>query len=178
VTSEWSQRTALVTFTQVPSRLTVVAAKFVAAVVIAVAAVVVGAALAALANLTYGGISGDELNWEFGGARAFAMWGLAQLLTVAAGFAFGLLFLNTPVAIVVYLVYVFILPEILGIGAYFLKWFADLQPWVDFAFAQGPLVGDNALTGEEWAHLGTSGLIWLGLPIAVGVWRVLRSEVK
>ena len=34
------------------------------------------------------------------------------------------------------------------------------------------------MTGKEWAQLAVSGLIWLGLPLAIGVWRVLRAEVK
>jgi ABC-2 type transport system permease protein len=118
------------------------------------------------------------VSWEFGGARAFATWGLAQLLAVATGFAFGLVLLNTPAAIVVYLVYVYVLSPILSVGAVLLDWFGKAQPWVDFVFAQGPLTGSAAMTGEEWAHLGTSGLIWLGIPVAVGLWRVLRSEIK
>ena len=32
-------------------------------------------------------------------------------------------------------------------------WFRDLQPWVDFNFAQGELF-DGGMTGEHWAHLG------------------------
>jgi ABC-2 type transport system permease protein len=46
VTSEWSQRTGLVTFTQVPSRLTVIAAKFGAVSLMALAAVALGVRLA------------------------------------------------------------------------------------------------------------------------------------
>jgi hypothetical protein len=34
------------------------------------------------------------------------------------------------------------------------------------------------VTGEQWAQIGVSGMIWLVIPLAVGVWAVLRSEVK
>ena len=36
------------------------------------------------------------------------------------------------------------------------SWFNDLQNWVDFNAAQGPLF-DGGLSGEQWAQLGTSG---------------------
>ena len=42
VTSEWSQRTAMVTFTLEPSRSRFLAAKFVGTLIVALAAVVVG----------------------------------------------------------------------------------------------------------------------------------------
>ena len=48
---------------------------------------------------------------------------------------------------------------------------------MDFNFAQGELF-DGHLTAEQWAQLGTTGLIWLVVPLAVGLVMVLRSEVK
>ena len=53
----------------------------------------------------------------------------------------------------------------------------DLQPWIDFNYAQGALF-DGSLDRREWAQLGVAGLIWLVLPLAVGLLLVLRSEVK
>ena len=43
--------------------------------------------------------------------------------------------------------------------------------------AQNPLI-EADVSGKEWAQLATSGLIWLALPLAIGMWRVLRAEVK
>ena len=34
------------------------------------------------------------------------------------------------------------------------------------------------MTDEDWAHFAVSGLIWLVLPLTIGLWRVLRAEVK
>lgn len=34
------------------------------------------------------------------------------------------------------------------------------------------------MSGEQWAQLGVTGLVWLVIPLTVGVWMVLRSEVK
>ena len=61
--------------------------------------------------------------------------------------------------------------------AAFQEWFRDIQGWVDFNFSSSQLF-DGALTSDQWAHLGVSGLIWLIIPMTVGVWLVLRSEVK
>ena len=69
VTQEFGQRTALTTFTQVPSRLRVFGAKFVATLGLAVVAVVVGLLLAFLANVLYGALSGSEAIWGIGVVR-------------------------------------------------------------------------------------------------------------
>ena len=176
VTSEWSQRTAMVTFTLEPSRMKLVGAKFVATMLIAVAAVVVGMALSVAANLLYGALSGNDAIWGFGASDVFYVF-LLHAFGMATGFAFGTLFLNTPAGIVVYFVYSFVLPPLFALGAALMSWFKDLQPWIDFADAQNPLV-DGTIAGKEWAHLAVSGLIWLVLPLALGLWRVLRAEVK
>ena len=58
-------------------------------------------------------------------------------------------------------------------------WFADVAPWIDFNTAQAPLfTGDFRLNGEEWAQLAVTGTIWLVIPLALGIVRLLRSEVK
>ncbi|MEZ5093740.1 ABC transporter permease [Nocardioides sp.] len=176
VTQEFGQRTALTTFTQVPSRLTVYAAKFVATLALAVAAVVIGLLLASVANVLYGALSGNDVTWAVG-VGDIGRYFLLHVLGLATGFAFGTLFLNTAVAIVVYFVYSFVLPPLFGIGAALVGWINDLQPWVDFSAAQEPLV-DGGVSGSDWAHLAVAGVIWLVLPLVVGLWRVLRAEIK
>ncbi len=57
------------------------------------------------------------------------------------------------------------------------QWFADLQPWVDFNYAQGALF-QGTLTDEQWAQLGVTSMVWLVAPLAIGVWTLLRSEIK
>ena len=176
VTSEWTQRTAMVTFTLEPSRSRLVLAKFVSTMLIAVVAVVIGLALSVAANLLYGALSGNEILWDIG-AVDVVFYFLLHAIGMATGFAFGTLFLNTAAAIVVYFVYSFVLPGLFQLGAQLMDWFADIQPWIDFAAAQNPLI-EGSISGEQWAQLAVSGFIWLVLPLAVGLWRVLRAEVK
>jgi ABC-type transport system involved in multi-copper enzyme maturation permease subunit len=176
ITSEWSQRTAMVTFTLEPSRMRVVLAKLVSLFIVSVVALVIGIALGALTNVLYGAFSGNAVVWGSVGKLVLAYF-LLFVLALASGFALGALFLNSPAGIVVYFVYSFVLPIPFAIGAALMGWFDDLRPWIDFGFAQGPL-SDGTIHGSEWAHLLTSGLIWLGLPLAIGLWRIDRTEVK
>jgi len=36
----------------------------------------------------------------------------------------------------------------------------------------------GALTSQQWAHLATSVAVWVVAPLAVGIWRLTRAEVK
>ncbi|MBA2417330.1 MAG: ABC transporter permease [Nocardioidaceae bacterium] len=176
VTSEWSQRTGLVTFTMEPRRIRTLLAKLVATVIAAVAAVVVSLALAAVANVLGAAVNGVDTVWNNGASEIFD-WTLLQLLGLLLGFAFATLFRISAVAIVVYYAYNLVISGLLSVLAAFQEWFADIQGWVDFSFAQIPLT-THSMDGEAWAQLATSGTIWLLLPLAVGTWLVLRAEVK
>ena len=176
VTSEWSQRTAMVTFTLEPNRGRVVAAKLVSLVLVSVAALALGLLLASLANVMYGALSGNTVVWDEPGKLAF-YYLLLYLFGMGTGFAFGALFLNTPAGIVVYFVYSFVLPNVFILGGILMDWFEKFRPWIDFNNDQNGLI-TGSMSGSDWAHLATSGLLWLVLPLAIGVWRIHRAEVK
>jgi predicted benzoate:H+ symporter BenE len=74
-------------------------------------------------------------------------------------------------------VYSFLLPGLALLLATSQSWFRDLQPWVDFHYAQNALV-DGALTAQQWTHLGVTAAIWLIIPLTVGLGLVMRAEVK
>jgi ABC-2 type transport system permease protein len=52
-----------------------------------------------------------------------------------------------------------------------------VQPWVDFGQAQSPLF-DASMGGKDWAYLAVTGVVWLAVPVALGMWRILRAELK
>lgn len=176
LTSEWSQRTAMVTFSLEPRRPHVILAKLVVGIGLAMAAVVVALVLATICNALYGPLSGATVTWDLGLAQT-AAFVLLQVIGMLTGFAFAALLLNSPAAIVIYMVYSFVLPGLFELGASLIGWFGDLRPWIDFNSAQGPLV-DATMTGKDWAYFAVSGLIWLAVPLGIGAWRVLRAEVK
>jgi ABC-type transport system involved in multi-copper enzyme maturation permease subunit len=177
VTSEWSQRTAMVTFTLEPSRVRVVSAKIVSLLVISVLALAVGLLLGSLANVLYGGLSGNDAVWGSVG-KYVAYYLLLYVFGMLTGFAFAALLLNSPAAIVLYMVYSFVLPGVFEIGASLIGWFGDLRPWIDFGAAQTPLFDGEGMTGQDWAYFAVSGFIWLVVPLVVGLVMVMRSEVK
>jgi ABC-2 type transport system permease protein len=176
LTSEWSQRTAMVTFSLEPRRPLIIAAKFLVGIGLAVAAVVIALVLATICNALYGLLSGHEAVWDLGLGNVGGFV-LLQVIGMLTGFAFAALLLNSPAAIVLYMVYSFVLPGLFGLGAALIGWFDTIRPWIDFNYAQGPLV-DATMTGEDWAHFAVSGFVWLVVPLAIGVARVLRAEVK
>jgi uncharacterized membrane protein len=102
---------------------------------------------------------------------------LANVLGLLVGFMLGVLFRNSAAAIVGYFVYSFVLPTLSMLLASSQEWFRDLAPWVDFNVAQAALF-EGVLSSEQWAQLGVTGVVWLVLPILVGVRLVMRSEVK
>jgi ABC-2 type transport system permease protein len=175
LTTEWTQRTAMVTFALEPRRPLVIVAKALVGVLLTLATVVVSIAIGFVCNLLYGAIEG-HIDWTFGWSD-FAAFLITQNLAMLGGFALAALFLNTPAAIVVFFVYKWVLPGLFELGAQLMGWFADIRPWLDFQSAQAT-VWDWSSSGEDWAQLVVSGLLWLGVPLGFGIWRVLRAEVK
>ena len=176
VTSEWSQRTGLTTFTFVPGRGRVIAAKALCSVGIGVVSIVLAAGIGALGNVAGTAIAGVDTVWDVSAAELL-MIVLANVLGLLVGFMLGVLLRSSAAAIVGYFVYSFVLTGLTELLAVNQQWFADIRGWVDFNFAQGALF-DGVPTAEQWGQLGVSGLIWLVLPLALGLRLVLRSEVK
>ena len=172
VTSEWSQRTGLVTFALEPRRTRVALAKFVSALLIGVAAFALSFALATVAHqaaITFRGIEGD---WSITGLAVLGA-ALYVLLGLAQGVAFGALFRNTPAAIVVY----YVLPTVWTILGNLISWLETPSKWLDMSRTMQPLFG-GSLTGEQWAQLGTSVAVWVVAPLVVGILLLRRAEVK
>jgi ABC-2 type transport system permease protein len=175
MTTEWTQRTAMVTFALEPRRTLVITAKALVGVLLTLATVVFSIAVGFVANLVYGLLQGGA-DWTFGW-KDFAAFLITQVLAMLSGFALAALFLNTAAAIVVFFAYKWLLPTLFFAGAALMDWFADIRPWIDFQSAQ-EAIWDWSSSGEDWAQLVVSGIVWLGLPLAIGIRRVLRAEVK
>jgi ABC-2 type transport system permease protein len=177
VTSEWSQRSGLTTFTLVPHRGRVIWAKALGAVAIGVVGILVALGIGAVGNVVGTALSGAPTTWDVGMVEILNIV-LASVLGMMIGFMLGVIIRNSPGAIVGYFVYSLLLPTMFGMLAAYQDWFKDLQPWVDFNFAQSRLYEGSALTGEQWTQLGAASLIWLVLPLTIGLLLLRRSEVK
>lgn len=171
VTSEWSQRTALATFTLVPARARVLSAKVGAGVLIAVMATAVTAILAAGANALAPAFGGDG-SWSMDPSLIWQTL-LVQVIFVLMGNAFGALLLNTPLAIVTF----FALPTVWSVLGGSIRALADASAWLDLnVTSQATMQAD--MTSGEWARLAVSTAAWVLLPLVLGGRRVLRREVS
>jgi ABC-2 type transport system permease protein len=166
VTSEWSQRTGLTTFALVPERERVVGAKVMAAVALGLGAVVACLIAAAVGNLLAGG-SWDLPLWLLGQGTLF------EVVAMLGGVAFGLAFMNSALAIVLY----YLLPTIWTILGETIHALDKPANWLDTSRTLEPML-DGRLTGTEWAQLGTSLGVWIGLVLVIGLWRLRRTELK
>jgi ABC-2 type transport system permease protein len=166
VSSEWSQRTALITFALVPRRERVIAAKLIAATGVATLAAIASLALAAAGTAVAGGdfsLSGADLG------RAE----LLQLLTVVMGLSLGLALMNSALAIAVY----FAVPTLMSALGSVWPSVDKVVTWIDpSTFAE--MLSEDTIGGGDWARMATSAALWIALPAAVGLVRLRRTEVK
>ncbi|MTV27684.1 ABC transporter permease [Nitriliruptoraceae bacterium ZYF776] len=185
VTSEWGQRTHLVTFTLEPVRWRVVVAKLVVVAALGAATIVAAVAVGAATNALHGVISDSAAVWDLSAGRVG--WTVAvQALWFLMAFGFGMLLLNTPAAVTVFYVVGLIVPAVVHPLLYALVDGADrVLPWVDLTAASMPyLTGTDVagraveLGGTTAAQLAVTTGAWVLLPLALGTWRVLRAEVR
>ena len=168
VSSEWSQRTALITFTLVPRRGRVLWAKIVAGIVISLIAVafalVVSIAATAIAS------PGIEHTWSlpFPLLRQVAIYVVTSTLI---GIGFGAVLLSSAPAIVLNFVLPLAWTAIASIDA-----IQGSARWLDQTRSLSPLT-EHVLHGAEWARAGTTLAVWMVLPLLVGAWRIARSEI-
>lgn len=172
VTSEWSQRTAVVTFTLVPARWRTAVAKLLAGTALAALSVVACLAAAAVGNLLVGPLVDGNGSWTLEASLIGTAF-VFQWIGLLMGIAFGMLFMNTPAAIVLY----FLIPTVWSIAGQFTGALATARQWVDQTVTLAPLTS-GAMTGDSWAKVGATVGVWVALPLAAGLVRLMRREVS
>jgi ABC-2 type transport system permease protein len=167
VTSEWSQRTGLITFALVPVRSRVLGAKLIASLVLAVAMLAMSVAIVAAGVL----VSSPGVEGTWSDAAPLIGQSAVYLTTgMVAGVALGAMLLASAPAIVLR----FALPTAWMVVS--LPVFSGVAPWVDYAGAVGQMTVE-VMSATQWAHAGTSLAIWMVLPLLIGAWRVTRREI-
>src|SRR5699024_938910 len=129
VTSEWSQRSALTTFTLVPSRQRIIGAKLLLTVLVGLVSMLIAMGVGALGNIVGPAIAGVETTWDYD-LRALSQVVLANEIGMLMGFMLGALFRSSAAAIVGYFVYYMVLPTISGALAASQEWYADNAGWM------------------------------------------------
>ena len=138
VTSEWSQRSGLTTFTLVPRRGRVMLAKAVAAWLVALGATAVAFLVGSLGNLVGAPLAGIAPVWDQGLADV-GYFAIGNTLLMMIGFTLGALIRTSAGAVVAYMVYAFVAPGLLAFLAFNQDWFRDVRPWVDPKYNQDAL---------------------------------------
>lgn len=167
LTTEWTQRTVLATFTAEPRRGRVLAAKIGSAKLLALAGTVF-AYLLTISALALSSALGRDVSWTL---QANHIVGVAafMLLSVGMAVALGALIQNTAAAIVAY----FALPAVTATIGLAVK---GLRDWFDSSTAF------NWVLEGDWAgHTGqilSNAAIWVVIPLTAGVVRTIRREVK
>ena len=168
VTSEWSQRTGLITFALVPVRSLVLGAKLIASLVLAVAMFVASVAIVAAGVLVAS--PGGKGTW----ADSAPLIGQSAVYLTAGmvvGVALGAVLLASAPAIVA----LFALP-VSWLAVVSLPFLADVAPWVSTARALAPMQ-EEVMSATQWGQVGTALALWMLLPLAIGTWRITRREV-
>jgi ABC-2 type transport system permease protein len=167
LTSEWSQRTALATFTQEPRRMRVITAKITVSLMLGAGAAVFGGLVTA-AGLGVAAASGRTLDTNLNAGLLVAFL-LYVVLNVMTGVALGALVHNSAAAIVAS----FVLP----IGFALLGRASRLvAEWLDYSTTF------NWLLNGEWSghtsQILVSVILWVAIPLAAGLLRTVRREIN
>ncbi|TCC31884.1 ABC transporter permease [Kribbella speibonae] len=169
MTSEWTQRTALTTFTLSPRRIRVQLAKFVSAVVLTAAVLTGVVGLTFVGTALAGAVS--DLDTTYAGLGGQLAGGyLSAALNVVMAAAFGAVIAQTAAGILVY----FIAPTAWSLAGPAL--FKDNANWLDVFGALGR-IAERDLHGMVPETLVAVG-VWIVLPTIVGLWASSRREVK
>ncbi|MGI8881551.1 MAG: ABC transporter permease [Jatrophihabitans sp.] len=167
MTSEWSQRTVLTTFTQEPRRNRVISAKIAATGILTAAAVVFGAAITALA-LAVAAASGRHVDLHLSPSVAVGFL-LMVVLNMAMAVGFGGVLHNSAAAIVAF----FLVPTLFSLLSTAVH---SAGEWLD------PGQSFNWIGAGDWndhtAKILVTMTLWVVLPLIAGFVRTARREIN
>ena len=171
-TSEWSQRTALTTYALVPKRGRIGVAKLLAAMLLALVALVVCLVMGAVGNVVAMTAGGAEGSWSISASDLFQAL-VANELNLLMGVGFGLLLMSPALAIVAF----FALPTVFSVVGELVSSFDKVWAWIDTSVTMQPLMEGSA-SGDDWGKVVVSALVWIAIPITLGMIRTNRREAK
>jgi ABC-type transport system involved in multi-copper enzyme maturation permease subunit len=168
VSSEWSQRTALVSFALVPARPRLLAAKLLAGIALALAATVVGLAFAAIGTA----LASTDVHHVWSMPLGLFLQDFVYVVSaMIVGVAFGAALQSSAPAIVLY----FALPvAFAALGS--IHALSGVVDWINTAEALEPLTTE-VMSGHQWAQGLVALALWIGVPLTVGLWRLTRRDV-
>jgi len=172
VTGEWTHRSVMTTFTLEPRRGRVLAARCLPPLFATVLAVLFALVVAIVATVVTAAVQGVPAEWDLAPVTLLG-WTAGNVLTIAMALAFGMLLANPAAAITSFFVFgtLWTMAGNLNDAA------RAVAEWVDLGTALGPLFAGE-LTWYDAARLGTATVCCVVVPMAIGVVRALRAEVR
>jgi ABC-2 type transport system permease protein len=168
VSSEWSQRTALVSFALVPERSRLLLAKLLAGILLALVATAFGLVLAVIGTAIASNSAPDHWSLPF----TLLLQDVVYVVTaMIIGIGFGAALQTSAPAIVIYFVLPLALAAIGSIHA-----LNGVIHWVNTAEALEPLTTE-VLSSHQWAQGLVALALWIGVPMTIGLWRLTRRDV-
>jgi ABC-type transport system involved in multi-copper enzyme maturation permease subunit len=168
VSSEWSQRTALVSFALVPERGRLIAAKVLAGIVLGLAATVVALLVAVLGTA----LASTDAPHPWSLPLGILLQDFVYVITaMIIGIGFGVALQSSAPAIVLY----FALPvAFAALGS--IHALSGVIDWINTAEALEPLTTE-VMSGHQWAQGLVALALWIGVPFTIGMWRLTRRDV-
>lgn len=169
VSSEWSQRTALVSFALVPERPRLIAAKVLAGILLGLVATVVAIAFAALGTA----LASPDIPHAWTLPVGLLGQDLVYVVTaMVIGVAFGAALLASAPAIVLY----FGLPAALAALGSIHSLIGTIE-WINTAQSLEPLTLE-VMGGHAWGQALVTLVLWMVLPLAIGLWRIAGRDLS
>lgn len=138
----------------------------VAAIVLALSAILMNAISAAAFDAPDGA-------WDLKWSHIGGVW-LGMSLSMLIGVAFGTFFMNPALAIVIYLV----LPLMWSLVSQLVATLSDASRWLDTSLTFRPLLDGTVNGSQEWAKVAVSSIVWVFVPLTLGIFRTFRREIK
>jgi ABC-2 type transport system permease protein len=168
VSSEWSQRTALISFALVPERPRLIAAKVLAGVVLGLIATAFAAVVAALGTAVAAPDIADVWTMPVGLIGQDVIYVVSAMVI---GIGFGAALLASAPAIVLY----FGLPAALGaLGS--IHSLHGTMEWINSSALEH--LTQTVQSGHEWAQVLVTLLLWMVAPLAIGLWRITGRDLS
>jgi hypothetical protein len=95
-----------------------------------------------------------------------------MVTSMITGLAYGAVFLSSAPAIVASFALPLAWTALGSISA-----LTGTARWLDGGRSFGPMT-EHVMNGTEWARVGTTLAVWMVLPVLIGLWRILRSELS
>ena len=170
VTTDWTNRSIMTTYTLTPRRGWVLSAQLIVALTYALALWVLCLGLGTLVAGLLSPLENVNISWS---VTAWDVFGplLSNLGLAISAFLLGIAVMNGSAAIIMWMM----VPAFLNTLLNFNGVISDIAQWLNLKVALNAAVADPG-AAVSWGRTATSVVLWLGVPAVIGTWRTLHRD--